>query len=109
MSEHHTFVERVLAGEVYDLNVVDDDVDAWHDAGGGGCELHEWLGFTEEEYALFVEQPNALGPIFSARRYNLDVATFLEMAEDAIPLAARGGSAEETASLVAWLKKTGRI
>jgi hypothetical protein len=109
MSERRTFVDRALAGDVYDLGTIQADIDAWHDAPEDEVSLNEWLGLTKHEYALFVEQSSALGPILSARKYGLDLATFLQVTEDAVPLAARGGSAEETAKLVAWLKKTGRI
>jgi hypothetical protein len=109
MSNHRTFADRVLSGEVYDLDVIDDEIAAWHEAGGAGCDLHEWLGLTEAEYALFVEQPAALRPIFAARKYHLDIAEFLQLTDKALPLAARGASTEEILSLVSWLKQTRRI
>lgn len=35
---------------------LDDLIDAWHD-GGGGQALHEYLGWTWEEYARWLRNP----------------------------------------------------
>jgi len=37
---------------------IDDKIDEWHN-GNTGVELHEYLGMTLEEYALFVTDPDA--------------------------------------------------
>lgn len=34
---------------------IDDLIDAWHDGAGEGQELHEYLGWTCEQYARWVE------------------------------------------------------
>lgn len=109
MSDRQTFADRVLAGKVIDLDTVDDDVSAWHRAKGAGCALHEWLGFSREEYSLFVEQPDSLRTIFAARHFGMDITDLLRKSDSAVLLAARGASPEETTSLVQWLKKTGRM
>ena len=60
MSEQpSTFVDRCLAGEAL-LEEIDDYVDRWHASGGSGQSLAAYLGFTPDEYALWVEQPQAL-------------------------------------------------
>ena len=48
---------------------LDDEVDAWHDGRAGmGLSLHEHLGMTWEEYALYVERARAgLSEIMLAR------------------------------------------
>lgn len=34
---------------------VDDAIDAWHDGAGPGQSLHEYLGWTWEQYAHWVQ------------------------------------------------------
>jgi hypothetical protein len=64
-----TFVEKCLSGDAF-ADDIDDYIDQWHEGAGQG-ELHEFLGFTEEEYALWVERPEALGRILDARKQHL--------------------------------------
>jgi len=59
-----TFVERALRGEVEEI---DDAIDAWH-AAQSGVSLAQWLGFSEAEYASWVEDPSRLKEILDARR-----------------------------------------
>lgn len=74
-----TFVDRVLAGEIYNLDKIDDDIAIWSRSKEpeAECELHEWLGLTEKEYDLFVEKPESLKVILSARKYGTDVFSTL--------------------------------
>jgi len=66
-----TFVECYLEGSVQsrDINWW---VEAWQ-AGlsGEGQKLHEYLGLTWEEYALWSRKPSALPRILKARSGNL--------------------------------------
>jgi hypothetical protein len=39
-----------------DEKAIDDAIDAWHESGGGGVALHEFLGWTRDEYRAWVEQ-----------------------------------------------------
>lgn len=61
-----TAIDLLVAGEA-SPEEIDDAVAAWHE-GGSGLELHEFLGMTWEEYALWVETPAALDSIVTARR-----------------------------------------
>lgn len=61
-----TFIERYLAGEARPEEI-DDYVDAWHRT-PRGLELHEFLGMSKEEYALWLRNPDALGEIAHARK-----------------------------------------
>ena len=64
-----TFVEYALAGKFEDLDeAIDDCVDEWHNGAGENLELHEYLGFTWEEYAIWVPHPSELVNILEARR-----------------------------------------
>lgn len=109
MSRKATFVERALAGDVLDLSEIDEDVDAWH-ASETTESLAEWLGMSEDEYALFVERPDALRVILAARKQTKSVRELLESIErDGMSLAARGASDHDAEQIRAWLKKTGRL
>jgi hypothetical protein len=35
---------------------IDDRIDAWHDGGGRNLELHEYLGWTREQYKAWLER-----------------------------------------------------
>ena len=69
MMSRHTFLEEYLAGAV-SADVIDDYVDHWH-AGEGDGTLAEFLGFTEDEYAWWVETPEALDVILNRHRQNV--------------------------------------
>jgi hypothetical protein len=66
-----TFIDLSLAGQARPSEI-DDFVDVWH-RGDGRVELHEFLGMTSEEYALWVSNPDALSAILNARREKLRV------------------------------------
>lgn len=108
MSEQDTtFLERCLAGEAF-LDEIDEYVDHWHDGGGFGTSLPQFLGMTFEEYALWVEKPAFLNAIVFARKFGYDIA-HMPIWANGYALAARGASPEETGQLIEWLKKTGRL
>lgn len=108
MSEHRTFVSRALAGEILDLEAIDDEIDRWHGA-STSMSLPEWLGLSDDEYALFVEKPEALAVILMARRHDQPLREFLAMVDGPMALAARGAKPAEVESIRAWLKSTGRL
>jgi hypothetical protein len=111
MSEKQTFVELALAGEILDPeNEIDNFIDDWHEAGGAGTTLHEWLGFDRQEYAVFVERPRLLRAILMARRNGLPLKATLSFAsDDTTQLAARGVPPEEIPGIRRWLERTGRL
>ncbi len=41
---------------ITDPHEIDDAIDLWHDGGGKGLALHEFLGWTWEQYAAYVER-----------------------------------------------------
>jgi len=109
MSKHTTFVDRVLAGEVLDLDTIDDDIDAFHD-NPPGCTLAEWLGFTREEYALFVEKPESLRTILMAKKHSIPLAQLVRITTPSeLALAARGASPDEVKAIRKWLEQTNRL
>jgi hypothetical protein len=61
-----SFVDACVAG-VVSADTIDDYVDRWH-AGEGDGSLAEFLGFTEEEYASWVESPDEIDAILRKRK-----------------------------------------
>lgn len=111
MSSARPFVARALEGDVLDLREVDEDVKRWHESTGPACPLHEWLGMTHAEYALWVERPAILKYILQARKYGIPLPQHLasiESFQSAPRIAARAPKAE-VGSLVEWLRSTGRL
>lgn len=109
MSRRQTFVMRALAGEVLDLAEIDEDIGLWHRA-DTRLELHEWLGMSRREYALFVERPESLRVILAAHKSGKSVEELLEsINRDGVSLAARGASKADAAAIRQWLRKTGRL
>ncbi len=67
MSEHEkTFVDLCFEGQA-DPKDIDQYVELWHKS-DDGRSLAEFLGFSDEEYALWVEKPRALRHILSAKK-----------------------------------------
>ena len=64
-----TFVNLCLSGEAF-ANEIDDFVDAWHD-GNDPRTMSDFLGMTDEEYAIWVERPETLREILNARQQSL--------------------------------------
>ena len=66
---NNTFVNLCLSGEAF-AHEIDDFVDAWHD-GNDPRTLSDFLGMTDEEYAIWVERPETLREILNARQQSL--------------------------------------
>jgi len=101
---HTSFLSRCLEGHV-DPEDIEDFVAAWHE-GEGGDSLPEFLGFTDEEYALWVEKPMALPLILHSKRNSVNLeeaAAALRKVPAAGPL-----SPEEAAKLLFWLRERRR-
>lgn len=63
------------------LQYLDDAVDYWHDSPYDDGPLQEYLGFTDEEYQLFMNTPEEL----ARQRYTLEVAkTFVRWRKEAM-------------------------
>ena len=110
MSKHVTFVERALKGKIVDVDEeIDNEMVLWH-ASDSKLSLHEWLGMTRDEYALFVERPEALRFILAGKKYRTSVKDLLARDSTGFALAARGDlSPQQMAEITQWLKTTNRI
>ena len=100
------FIEQVLLGDVLHTEI-DDFVEQWHETETGET-LAEFLGFTDDEYALWVEQPEALRSILFCRTNEIQLSEASEWKE-AHRVAARSQGAGDAGALLDWLKKTGRL
>jgi hypothetical protein len=100
------FIEQVLEGEALETEI-EDFVERWHESKSNES-LADFLGFTEEEYALWVEQPEALRSILFCRKHGIDPAEAPNWKE-AHRLAARSQRNGDAGELLSWLKKTGRL
>jgi hypothetical protein len=102
----YTFIEMCLRGEAL-LDEIEDYVGEWHDQGGLGLELHEFLGMDEHEYALWMRDESVLPYIVTARLNGKPLREVLEE-EDQLLIAAesqQGGAGK----LLKWLKQQGRL
>ena len=104
--ERENFVAACLKGEAV-ADEIDDFVDRWHD-GDATIPLHEFLGFTWDEYALWVERPNSLKFILDAREQNSPLGDLPSVSE-AYSMAARSMPPEDVEALIDWLRRTGRV
>ena len=107
MSRKHPIVERLVSGEECDLTRIDDEIDAWHEA-DTNIPIHEWLGFTPDEYELYVEMPASIRIILAARHQHRSLKELLASNASSL-VAAHGASAAEMTALRKWLKGTGRL
>lgn len=92
-----------LDGQVSPDEIVD-FVDRWHEA-PEGLDLHDFLGMTKDEYALWVRVPEALRYILAARRDGKPLAA-------AVSAGLRDGERGEGPSslrLREWLKAQGQL
>ena len=106
MSVEQTFVELVFAGDATEADL-DEFIERWHES-DDGRPIHKYLGFSRDEYALWVEQPEALKFILFSKKFG--VATHEAMNwNEAHLVAARSSSQNDAKLLTQWLQKTGRI
>jgi hypothetical protein len=101
------FMDQVLEGNVLDTEI-DEFVEAWHRGEGAGQSLAAFLGMTDEEYAMWVEQPGALRSILFCRKHNIDQSQLSDW-QETHRVAARSQGNGDASELLRWLKKTGRL
>ena len=74
------FVSRAIAGEAM-IEEIDDYVDEWH-ANPAGLPLHEYLGMSRDEYALWLRSPDSLPAILADRKRTAAVSRMRERPSD---------------------------
>ena len=101
-----TFVDLCLEGSVAPSEI-DDFVDRWHE-GDSRVSIETFLGFTQEEYACWVEEPWTLRSILFSRKTGHSLTDSLKWAA-ADKIAARSNDLADADTLQAWLQRTGRL
>lgn len=96
------FITDCINGDAL-LTEIDDYVDRWHGS-KSTLPLHEFLGMTKKEYALFVESDKYLAYIVTARKEGRNIA---EIIRSQLSVAARSDSQAKTARIERWLKDQG--
>ena len=105
----NSFVQKCLAGTA-NADEIDDYIDQWHEhEHNHKISLHEFLGMTWDEYALWVEKPESLSAILLSRHKNMSLEHVLEFVSRPVRGTARTPSPEEAQNLLAWMQSTGRI
>lgn len=75
-----TFVDAVLRGEAKPEDI-DDWVEAWHKDNSYGGSICDYLGFSEQEYARWVENVSFLDTIIRNRQRPSFEEVYMELAE----------------------------
>lgn len=96
------FILNCINGDAL-LSEIDDYIDLWHDS-DTGLSLHDFLGMTKEEYALFVEDEQYLATIVTARREKGNIKLIIE---SQVAMAARSDDQAKSERLQRWLKNEG--
>jgi hypothetical protein len=105
-SRQPTYADQVMSGSAL-LSDIDDYVETWHESTEDLGPLPAFLGLTDAEYSLWVEQPSALRFIFAGRRAGVTPKRAGDLST--VALAARAKDDAEASSVLQWLVKTGRI
>lgn len=102
------FIDACINGDaLYDE--IDDYIDEWHD-GDYDEKIYEFLGMTQTEYRLWVENSNILKYIIKSHKENKNIEDVLSneyYGEQ--KLVARTESSLEAKFIYKWLKRNGKI
>jgi hypothetical protein len=105
-SSPERFIDLALNGSVL-ADEINDFVSVWHSSGSTE-ELHDFLGLTWQEYALWVRDPEFLTLIFSARHRGQSLVDAVNDNYLATQLVAEGaGRAARATQLRTWLGQQG--
>jgi hypothetical protein len=96
------FISYCISGDAL-MSEVDDYIAEWHE-GAQNINLHDYLGMSKKEYALFVEDENYLGIIISAHKDNTNVASIIR-AE--MSMVARSDNPNKSKRMQKWLESEG--
>lgn len=94
------FIQDCLTGDAL-LEEIDDYIDRWHD-GDSEVPLHTYLGMSRDEYAAWIESPENLTYIVTARKRGI---THGEALSQAAAMAARSSDISKMSDIKDWLGK----
>lgn len=102
------FIQDCLNADAI-LEEIDDYVEKWHNS-IQDVTVHEFLGMTEEEYFLWVDNDFMLKFIIKAHQENKSIDEILELEHFSdIKMAARSRNATEAREIYNWLLAKGKI
>lgn len=91
------------------LEEIDDYIDVWHNNDSKET-IYEFLGMSQKEYRMWVENDEILKYIIKARIENQDIDDVLyQEYNDSLKMVARAESPDEVKFMYNWLVRTGRI
>jgi len=96
------FITDCINGDAL-LSEVDNYIDVWHES-DTVLSIHEFLGMTKKEYALFVEDEMYLASIVTAHKESVDIENIIQ---SQYSIAARSDNPAKSARLEKWLKEEG--
>ena len=96
------FIQKCINGDAL-LEEVNDFIDSWHES-DVDTPLHTFLGMSEQEYRLFVQDENYLAWIVAAQREEKPVHVFVKQN---LSMAARSDDSSKSELLQKWLKAEG--
>jgi hypothetical protein len=99
-----TFIDLCVEGQVLPEEI-DDYVDEWHESDSDES-IYDYLGMSQQEYRLWVHDPDILPFIITARTQNRSIDDVVEDLHE-LPMAARADSPAKAKFLMKWLKKEG--
>jgi hypothetical protein len=105
MSEDN-FIGHCVEGKTF-LYEIDDYIATWHE-GRTGKPVWKYLGMSQDEYKLWLEQPSSLRVIVAAHDQHVNVEDLLS-SPDAELVAARADFPDDAQRLLAWLRHSGRL
>ncbi len=85
----------------------DEFVDRWHHS-DSEQPLHDYLGLTWDEYALWTEKPQTLRLIIASHELGEPLDRLLERTDEPAVLA-RGLTPTDAHAVRTWLERTGRL
>jgi len=93
------FINNCILG-VSLMSEIDDYIELWHE-NDSDVTLHEFLGMSKKEYALFVEDEAYLGSIISAHKNKVDIVPLMK---EQLKMAARSDDPKKARQLQQWLE-----
>ena len=102
MSRNKKFLIGCIEGD-YIVTEIDDFIAEWHEM-TPDISLHEYLGFTQDEWDLWVMDDSVLHQIIIARKKCISITDQLNSIQN-YALAARSNSPLEAKQVLEWLKE----
>ncbi|SDP77387.1 hypothetical protein [Clostridium gasigenes] len=98
------FIDAVIMGDVL-IDEIDDYIDMWHD-GDSKLEIYEFLGMTQNEYRLWVDDESILKEIIKCHMNGKDIEeVILNPYYTKQRMVARAKSAEEAKAAYEIIRK----